>query len=150
MVFRYLLLFLLPFGLVWLIEFATSPLQQELRLQTAGWLNRALSSNPEVSRDAYLSVGSADFHRLGRRVEWLIRGSIFLGVVIFSLLIPRRASGSTEANLLAAICAGFLIAKIFGALHQLSWPELSAVLLAGLIAAFLLRRVKHKVSNTLI
>jgi hypothetical protein len=147
MALRYLLLFMLPMGSIWFLEYATFPLQEELRLQAGDWLNSALSQDPEVSRDAYRSVGSADFLKLSRRVDWLFRGGIFLGVVIFSLLIPRRAKSSTEANLLTVICAGFGIAKISGALHQLSWPELSGVLLTGLVAAILLMRVRKRGQN---
>lgn len=147
MAFRYLLLFMLPLSSVWLFEYVTFPLQEHLRLQAGVWLNSALSQDTEVSRDAYRSVGSADFLKLSWRVDWLFRGGIFLGVVIFSLLIPRRAQGGTEANLLTAICMGFVIAKISGALHQLSWPELSGVLLAGFMAAILLMRVRKRCVN---
>jgi hypothetical protein len=144
MALRYLLLFLLPMSSIWLIEYATFPLQEELRLQARDWLNRALSSDPEVSRDAYRSVGSADFHELSWRVEWFFRGGIALSVVIFSFLIPRRSKSSTESNLLTVMCASFVIAKATGGLHQLSWPELSGVLLTGLMAAILLMRVRSR------
>lgn len=147
MAFRYLLLFLLPISFVWLLELATSPLQVELHLQARVFLNSALSQDPEVSRDAYRSVGMDDFRNLSWRVDWLFRGSMFLSIVIFSLLIPRRASHDTEANLLTVICASIAIAKAFGSLYQLSWHELAGVLLAGLMAAILVMRVRRRGEN---
>ena len=138
MAFRYALLFVLPIVLAAMLEQLTGPIQERMAQQAGDWINRALSEDPSVSREAFLSM--TDHETLGTisRLDWLFRGCIISGAVIFSLLIPLRVTASSLINLLTAMIIGFAAAKLLVGFNAMRWTEFAPILLIGTIGAFIL------------
>ena len=136
--YRYALLFSLPPLLVALLEYLTFPMQEQVRAQAGDWINRALSSNPDVSRKAHAELLEHEMLGAISYLDWLFLGSVVLGVIALSFLIPTQLIVSKGINFLTAVILGFASARLFVGFHHLDWIEFGVAVLVGALGAVFL------------
>lgn len=135
---RYVLIFLLPVAIAFLVHFGTAPLRFAAHQEATGWIDLALSADTGRRAEAYDSLISGERFNNSSVLDWVVAGSILLGCVISAILVPARSSMGTSARFLSTMAAGFVAAKTLIGFGWMDWIEFGAWLAGGLVCAVII------------